>query len=116
MATQNSDVDNTANIEELFKQLPEDDANSKQQTEHSGLKPSIISCCCYIPKRHIVTFLTAVGMLLTYAMRTNVGVTVVMILDELAHEKVETLKDIHEVSYSVAFWGSILDPFKTIFY
>ena len=98
MTTQSSDAANTAQFEELFKQLPEEDVNSRSYTEDSSPKPGTPSRC-YIPKRYIVTFLTALGMLLTYAMRTNIGVTVVMILDELAHEKVGTLKDMHEVSF-----------------
>ena len=96
MATKTQDAGSTENIEDLFKQIPEEDVIAKSKMENSGHKTRVPSSC-YIPKRYIVTFLTALGMLLTYAMRTNVGVTVVMILDELAHEKVGTLKDMHEV-------------------
>jgi len=51
--------------------------------EHKG--------CCYVPKRIIVTFLLGLGMLLVYAMRTNIGVTVVMILDQSASAKVPSI-------------------------
>lgn len=43
---------------------------------------------CYVPKRFVVTALTSLGMLLTYAMRSNFGVTVITILDNSAHMKV----------------------------
>lgn len=49
----------------------------------------------YIPRRYIVTLLLGLGMLLVYAQRTNLGVTVVMILDVTAHEKVDTLEIYH---------------------
>lgn len=52
---------------------------------------------CYIPKRLIVTVLLGLGMLLVYAMRTNVGVTVVMILDEQAYAKVGTVDAIFNI-------------------
>lgn len=55
------------------------------------------STTCYIPKRVIVTFLLGIGLLLVYSMRTNVGVTVVIILDERAYEKVGTMDTIVDV-------------------
>lgn len=58
---------------------------------------------CYIPKRVIVTFLLGIGLLLVYSMRTNVGVTVVIILDERAYEKVGTLDTIVDVSSRDSF-------------
>lgn len=92
-------TDNTDAVDDLFKQIAEDDGNSlhRKQNEKSGSKLENYYSF-YIPKRYIVTFLTALGMLLVYAMRTNVGVTVVMILDDMAHEKVSSAKDIHDVS------------------
>ena len=45
-------------------------------------------CKCYIPKRYVVTFLTGMGMLVTYCMRTNIGVAAITILDLQAHTKV----------------------------
>ena len=54
----------------------------------------------YIPKRWIVTFLSGLGLLLVYSMRTNVGVMVVMILDERAYEKVGTIDAMINVSLS----------------
>ncbi|KAL3842885.1 hypothetical protein ACJMK2_020860, partial [Sinanodonta woodiana] len=46
---------------------------------------------CYIPRRHLISFLVGVAMMLIYAMRTNVGVTVITILDKRANEKVGTI-------------------------
>ena len=83
--------------EELFTQLPEDDIDPHHDSQKSLDENEGCFTHCYVQKRYIMTFLTAVGMLLTFAMRTNVGMTVVMILDERAHEKVGSTKDIHEV-------------------
>lgn len=46
--------------------------------------------CPYIPRRYIVVFLSTLGMMVVYCMRTNVGVTMITILDEEAHMKVGT--------------------------
>ena len=70
----------------------------KHDTELCRKIRKLCSCGVYIPKRYIVTCLLGVGMLFVYAMRTNVGVTVVMILDERAHEKVGTIDAILKVS------------------
>lgn len=45
---------------------------------------------CYIPVRYIVTVLAGIGMMLVYAMRINLGVTVILILDYAPHTKVGT--------------------------
>ncbi|KAK3103573.1 hypothetical protein FSP39_020244 [Pinctada imbricata] len=47
-------------------------------------------CCCYFPKRYLITLLTGFGMLLVYSMRTNVGIAAITILDLQAHTKVGT--------------------------
>ncbi|XP_055998700.1 vesicular glutamate transporter 2-like isoform X2 [Ostrea edulis] len=68
---------------------------SETQKQGEGSTSAISSCCCsspYIPRRYIVTFLTTLGMVVTYCMRTNVGVTMITILDEEAHMKVGTLQ------------------------
>lgn len=44
----------------------------------------------YLPKRYLTTFLTAMGMVITYAMRTNLGFTAVIILAEEPSQKVGT--------------------------
>lgn len=63
----------------------------------------------YIPKRVIVTVLMGLGMLLVYGMRTNVGVTVIMILDEKAHEKVGTLHAVFNVSVnSISYYLKVV--------
>ena len=51
---------------------------------------------CYVPKRYVTTAMTAIGMLLIYAMRTNLGVTVITILDHAPHTKVHenTVSDV----------------------
>ena len=54
--------------------------------------------CCYVPKRYIVTVLSAVGMMLVYAMRTSLGVTVILILDFAPHTKVGTAHAMWNVS------------------
>lgn len=69
-------------------------SNGKTSDE---FRPST-SKICYIPKRMVVTAMLGLGMLLVYAMRTNVGVTVVMILHERAFEKVGTLDASAQVS------------------
>ncbi|XP_052801015.1 vesicular glutamate transporter 1-like [Mya arenaria] len=53
--------------------------------------------CFPVPKRVIVTMLLGLGMMLVYAMRTNVGVMVVMILDEQAYEKLESVEAIMNI-------------------
>lgn len=65
-------------------------AEGKKGTQKSAAGWTL-RCPCYIPKRLIVTMLLGAGMLLVYSMRTNVGVTVVMILDERAYSKVGTV-------------------------
>ena len=99
IVTNQSSANSSKNtMEELFKQLPEEKLYSKSDKEGSSNALVRVLNWSYMPKRYIMTFLIALGMLLTFAMRTNVGVTVVMILDEQAHEKVESAHDIHEVS------------------
>lgn len=55
----------------------------------------------YIPKRLIVTVLLGLGMLLVYAMRTNVGTLAVMILDLQAVDKLESAYVILNVSVAL---------------
>lgn len=78
----------------------ENDALKDENAQCKGETPTVnsgnsrrfmISCPCYVPKRLIQTILLGFGMLLLYAMRTNVGVLVVMILSDNASEKVGTL-------------------------
>ena len=57
----------------------------------------------YLPKRYLTTSFTALGMLLAYAMRTNLGVTVITILDSYVHTKVHHSARDH-VSISNTFW------------
>lgn len=77
-----------------FKSKPDDggseDGDLSKGKTSDKFRPST-SKICYIPKRMVVTVMLGLGMLLVYAMRTNVGVTVVMILHERAFEKVGTL-------------------------
>jgi hypothetical protein len=61
----------------------------------------------YIPKRLIVTFMLGLGLLLVYAMRTNVGVMVVMILDDRAFEKVGTI----DAKINVSYFYTIIPPY-----
>jgi len=39
-------------------------------------------CCCCCPRRYIVFFLLFLGMCFVHAQRTNVGITVVSIVDD----------------------------------
>lgn len=111
-----SDSTETGTIQDLFKNIPEDDINSQYEADSSSSKRTLFQCC-YVPKRHILTCLTAIGMLLTFAMRTNVAVTVVMILDEEAHEKVHTVKDFRELHIPRLHWDSRMIGFlHSIFY
>ena len=110
-----SDSTETGTIQDLFKNIPEDDINSQYEADSSSSKRTLFQCC-YVPKRHILTCLTAIGMLLTFAMRTNVAVTVVMILDEEAHEKVHTVKDFREVSCSFQFDKILLSSNNCFYY
>ena len=66
----------------------------------------------YIPRRYIITFMLGFGMLLIYSMRTNVGVTVVMILDEAPHEKIGPAHLIEKVCTSVHSLTSCKSPCK----
>lgn len=62
-------------------------------------RPCRRSCptVCYVPKRFIVTILTGIGMMLVYAMRTNLAVTVILILDFAPHTKVGTTQAMEAV-------------------
>ena len=44
--------------------------------------------CC--PKRYLTITLTSLGMLVSHAMRVNMAITVVTILDAMPHSKVGT--------------------------
>jgi len=70
--------------------------NGKSSDKDNGGKLSHHTHC-YVPKRLIVTALLGIGLMLVYAMRTNLGVTVVMILDEKAYEKVGSTNAIVKV-------------------
>ncbi|KAL4225055.1 hypothetical protein ACF0H5_015749 [Mactra antiquata] len=92
------------------------DRNSvKTMEERDSNNSNWSTCGCYVPKRYIVTVLLGLGMLLVYAMRTNVGVTVVMILDERAFEKVGSIDSL--VSLPVVKWDSQMVGFlHSVFY
>lgn len=60
-------------------------------------------CCsqqsgCYVPKRYIIVALLFAGMVICHAQRVNVGVTVIAILDEAPHTKVNAPHTISSVS------------------
>lgn len=61
-----------------------------EETDMSDAGSSGCCSCPYIPRRYIVAFLSTLGMVVVYCMRTNVGVTMITILDEEAHMKVGT--------------------------
>lgn len=44
----------------------------------------------HCPKRYVTITLTSIGMLVSHAMRVNMAVTVVTILDVMPHSKVGT--------------------------
>lgn len=56
--------------------------------------------CCgfYFPRRYLTSLLAGLGMLLVYAMRTNIGMTAITLLDERSPEKVGTVEAIINVS------------------
>ena len=51
-----------------------------------------------VPKRYVIVLMTCIGMCIIHAMRVNVAVTVVTILDKAPHKKVGTIKAIASVS------------------
>ncbi len=54
--------------------------------------------CCYFPRRYVIIILLALGMFFAHAMRVNVAVTVVTILDEAPYHKVGSTEAIENVS------------------
>lgn len=67
--------------------------DSQVKGKDSDMSDASSNGCCscpYIPRRYIVVFLSTLGMMVVYCMRTNVGVTMITILDEEAHMKVGT--------------------------
>ncbi|XP_061178058.1 vesicular glutamate transporter 2-like [Saccostrea echinata] len=66
---------------------------SESQSQNVSDSPAPSVCCfsdLYFPRRYIVTILATLGMVVVYCMRTNVGITMITILDEEAHMKVGT--------------------------
>ncbi|XP_033751828.1 vesicular glutamate transporter 2-like [Pecten maximus] len=54
---------------------------------------------CYIPRRYVTSFLTGLGMLLVYAMRTNIGLTAITLIDTSSAAKVEATENL-----PTSFW------------
>ncbi|XP_078333766.1 vesicular glutamate transporter 2-like [Crassostrea virginica] len=69
---------------------PSDDSRAGDTPDTSGPRSDSCCSCPYIPRRYVVVLLSTLGMVVVYCMRTNVGVTMVTILDEEAHMKVGT--------------------------
>lgn len=69
--------------------------------EFDMLDVSFNGCCfcLYILRRYIVVFLLMFGMMVVYCMRINVGVIMIIILDEEVYMKVGIL----EVKWNVRF-------------
>ncbi|XP_071099907.1 vesicular glutamate transporter 2.2-like [Haliotis cracherodii] len=67
------------------------DGKDEDKDEVLGDGESGAGCTC-CPVRYCIIALMCIGMVLINAMRTNVGFTVMTILDETAHEKVGTLQ------------------------
>lgn len=55
-------------------------------------------CSCYIPKRYIMIGMICMGMTIIHAIRVNLAVTVITLLDIKAHEKLGTIEAISNVS------------------
>lgn len=84
-------VDNKENYESLDDNNDDEIKKNNDDETKKNKKPKCLSCkwCgIYIPKRYVTTALTAVGMLFVYSMRTNLGVTVITILDHSSYKKV----------------------------
>ena len=61
-----------------------------------------VQCCCAcLPKRYVIVTLCALAMCIAHAMRVNIAVTVVTILDTAAPAKVGTVEAIINVSVSL---------------
>ena len=60
-------------------------------------------CCTCLPKRYVIVTLCALAMCIAHAMRVNVAVTVVTILDTAAPAKVGTVEAIINVSVLYIF-------------
>ncbi len=58
-------------------------------------------CCAYFPKRYVMVALAAVGMCLVHAMRVNIAVTAVTILNKDSRYEVNSYRIATSVS---AFW------------
>ena len=80
---------------------------------HALEKRRDFHCCpCYIPKRVIMVILCFLGMFVIHAMRVNVAVAVVTLIDETAHAKVGSHQAISNVS--VNFLAMIIIAFIDI--
>lgn len=73
------------------------DGEDEDKDEVTDAEESGAGCTC-CPVRYCIIALMCIGMVLINAMRTNVGFTVMTILDETAHEKVGTLQALINVS------------------
>ena len=101
-------VDNKENYESIDDYNDDNDDETKKNNDDETKKnnrPKCLSCkwCgIYIPKRYVTTALTAVGMLLVYSMRTNLGVTVITILDHSSYKKVheDAIKNVSSLTTS----------------
>ncbi|KAK6191614.1 hypothetical protein SNE40_003258 [Patella caerulea] len=54
--------------------------------------------------RYIMIAIACIGMMLINGMRTNIGFTVLTILDEKAHQKLGTIKAITSVSIEISMF------------
>ena len=52
----------------------------------------------YVPKRYIIVILTCLGMAIAHAMRVNVAVTVVTILNNKEHTEIDMVEGLATVS------------------
>lgn len=81
------------------------EAVNKVQTKDNGNVSEYEShkenghCTCYLPRRYVTSFFTGVGMLLVYAMRTNIGLTAITLLDASSVAKVEVTDNL-----PTSFW------------
>ncbi|OWF54203.1 hypothetical protein KP79_PYT18947 [Mizuhopecten yessoensis] len=81
--------------------------NPESKIDHNTC-PQKRKCTCYVPRRYVTSFLTGLGMLLVYAMRTNIGLTAITLLDTSSPAKVEdaeTVSDylVHEYKRGVNY-------------
>ena len=96
---------NDDNDDEIKKNNDDETKKSNDDETKKSNRPKCLSCkwCgIYIPKRYVTTALTAVGMLFVYSMRTNLGVTVITILDHSSYKKVheDAIKNVSSITTS----------------